>query len=97
MEDIDRNARAWHVYETACSEFMSAHANELLIALSDQRRLRDATTGECVEVGELQGQQDIDGNQFVGVLIESKPDELRRGGPIIYRKVALVPLDQEGE
>lgn len=59
------------------------------------RKVEEAPVGQCVEVGNLEGQQDADGNQFVGMLIECPLAELRNGGPIIYRKCAVIPVDNQ--
>jgi hypothetical protein len=74
--------------------FLRTHGPAIQSALADQRRLREAATGTCMEVGDLVHPE---AGEFCGAIIQSTRDELRRGGPIVYRRIAIVPLDQEGE
>lgn len=56
------------------------------------KRYEDAATGECVEAGSMPG---LEGDPFVGIIIESTPDELKKGPAIVYKRVRIV-LDKEG-
>lgn len=56
------------------------------------KRYEDAATGECMEVGDL---VDCDGQPFIGAIIESTREELKRGPGIVYKRVRIV-LDKEG-
>jgi hypothetical protein len=63
---------------------------EQAIALA--KRYEDAATGECVEAGSMPG---LEGDPFVGIIIESTPGELKRGPSIVYKRVRIL-LDTEG-
>ena len=55
------------------------------------KRYEDAATGECVEAGSMPG---LEGDPFVGIIIESTPGELKRGPSIVYKRVRIL-LDTE--
>jgi len=59
------------------------------------KRMESAATGQVVEVGNLPVYEDEDGNSaFTGYLIQATPTEIRDAPPIIYRRVALVTLEE---
>lgn len=73
-----------------------AHSTEVRVLLAEAielaKRYEDAATGECMEVGDL---VDCDGQPFIGAIIESTREELKRGPGIVYKRVRIV-LDKEG-
>lgn len=73
--------RAWGLFTDAAVSFVGQHGPALLSALADQRRLREAATGE-VECCDAKG----------AWLIMSHDAPVTKG-----QRVAIVPLDQEGE
>jgi predicted nucleic acid-binding Zn-ribbon protein len=58
----------------------------LLAAITLGERVRDAATGEVVEVGD-----DSDGQPRA--LIHSTREELRKGGSLAFKRVALVRVE----
>lgn len=73
-----RRAMDWET-STPASEALTA-------AISLAERVRDAATGEVVEVGD-----DSDGQPRA--LIHSTREELRKGGALAFKRVALVRVE----
>lgn len=78
---------------TVVDDAFDADTQELIReAVALAKRYEDAATGECMEVGDL---VDCDGQPFIGAIIESTREELKRGPGIVYKRVRIV-LDKEG-
>lgn len=54
------------------------------------RRVEGAATGECFEVGDDEAGRPR-------VIVHSTRDDLRRGAPLIFKRLALVPLNGGGK
>ncbi len=81
--------------ESCCPECDAKNSAALKEAYELAKRVESAATGQVVEVGNLPVYEDEDGNSaFTGYLIQATPTEIRDAPPIIYKRVALVTMEE---
>jgi len=68
----------------------SVYGDALRAGIEALRAVREAPVGECMEIGDDEAGQPC-------VLIHSTRDELRKGPPLAFRKVRLVPVPHDSE
>lgn len=92
-------AEAWRTVPYGEGYERCVHSPELRTLLSEAaqlaRRVESAATGQVIEVGNLETYVDEDDNSiFTGYLIHATPNDICGTPGIIYKRVALVTLEE---